>query len=335
MKTKQSWPLLVAGLLISGICLYLALRGLSIRETLSSIRQADIKWILGAFVIYGAGFYIRSCRWSVILRPLIPVRAKRLYPILMIGFLGNNVLPFRMGELLRAHVCGRQLSLSRTACLGSIFLERVFDMFTFVLLFLMTAFFLRFPPDIERAAHGMGIVAAIAVAGLLALLCAGDRVASLIRHLPLRETWTFALQRIVTNILNGLSILKSPKQVAAIAAMSMVVWGIEGTVLYTIAKAFPVEFSFSHAFFLLFFLAVSVALPQAPGYIGTMEFFGVMALSLLGIPRENGLPLILTIHGFQFLFIGIAGVMALTHEGLNIHSIRRDIQDPSGGESHP
>ncbi len=108
---------------------------------------------------------------------------------------------------------------------------------------------------------------------------------------------------------------------ATVSLVSLLVWTTEATFLYLVAQALAVPLPYAGAFFLLFALGLSVALPQAPGYIGTFEFFGVTALALLGIPKEHALPVMLTIHSVQFVMIACMGMVALWHEGLSLKSL--------------
>ena len=103
--------------------------------------------------------------------------------------------------------------------------------------------------------------------------------------------------------------------------LSLMVWTIEGTYLFLMSKAFLVDLKYTQAFFLLFALGISVTLPQAPGFVGTYELFGITALSLLGIPKNQGLPVILAVHGTQFLYISIMGCLALWKEGLSLRNL--------------
>jgi glycosyltransferase 2 family protein len=109
--------------------------------------------------------------------------------------------------------------------------------------------------------------------------------------------------------------------ITAALFLSLIIWTLEGTTLYLIARAFPIPFNYPQAFFLLFFLGLSVTLPQAPGYVGTLELFGVTALGLLGISKESALPVILTIHGCQFGFVTVLGLLALWREGLSMREL--------------
>ncbi len=104
--------------------------------------------------------------------------------------------------------------------------------------------------------------------------------------------------------------------------LSLMIWIIEGTCFFfCFIKAFSIPLPYAGAFFLLFALGLSVTLPQGPGYVGTFELFGVTALTLLGIPKELGLPMILAIHGTHFIFIAIFGGLGLWKEGLNLQSL--------------
>src|SRR4029077_8880948 len=115
--------------------------------------------------------------------------------------------------------------------------------------------------------------------------------------------------------------ITQPRYVVEAMVLSLVVWTLEGSYLFLMAHAFDIPLKYGEAFFLLFALGLSVTLPQAPGYVGTYEFFGVTALSLLGISKNQGLPVILAIHGTQFTLITVLGTLGLWREGLTFHSL--------------
>jgi glycosyltransferase 2 family protein len=304
------------GFSISAVCLYFAFRGLSVREIIHAMQQADLRWVALAVIVNLCGYGVRTLRWTALMASVKPVPPGRLLRPLLIGFFGNNVLPFRMGELVRAHVAGRTIGISRTASLGTIVLERLFDSLSFLTIFLCVMFFFPFPDAIRHAATIMGIGCIL----LIAILAFGSRSQARIQNwtarLPLSPKWREKLQSVLANFSQGISGMTHGPSVLKTIPLSIGVWALEATMLYLITQAFNVPFTYPQAFFLLFFLGLSVALPQAPGYVGTMELFGTTALSLLGIPREQGLPIILTVHGTQFMIIMTLGVWALWKEGL-------------------
>jgi uncharacterized protein (TIRG00374 family) len=303
------------GLIVSGICLYFVFRGLSLRDVWTAMRQAQLIWILAAMALYACGYAMRAVRWAGLIEPIQKIPAGQLVRPLIIGFFANNVLPFRMGELVRAHVTGQKFNISRTASLGTILLERICDTISFLTIFLAVAMFFPFPPGVKHAAYVLAVGCLTLIVLLFLASVHQHRAHQLLTHLPLSHRWQEKAQHMLVNFTHGVSGMKRGSFVIQALLLSMVIWLIEGSTLYLIARAFPIPFTFPEAFFLLFFLGLSVTLPQAPGYVGTVELFGVTALTLLGIPREQGLPLILTIHGMQFIFILILGVWALWKEG--------------------
>lgn len=312
---------LFIGVLISGACLYFVFRDQSFGQVLGALRQTNPFWLLLALLVYSATFFLRVERWAALLHSVKPVPVRRLFNPLIIGFFANNVLPFRMGEVVRAIVTGKKLDISRTAALGTIVLERICDAVSFLIIFLVMALFFPFPQGIKHGAAAMGLGCIIAITVLILGSRHQTRAHDLLERLPLAPKIRESGQSALANFASGVSALTHGASLARIAPLSLGVWLIEGTVIYLIIRAFPVHITFPQAFFVLFFLGLSVTLPQAPGYVGAVELFGVTALSLLGIPKEQGLPMILTIHGIQFALIFILGFRALWTEGMSFGSL--------------
>src|SRR5262245_52783255 len=102
------------GYLFGAICLYYAFRGISFREVGQALVRANPAWIAIAIVLYTFGYLMRTFRWSLLLKPVRNIHSNRLFWPMMIGFFANNVLPLRMGEVVRAHICGKKFEISRT-----------------------------------------------------------------------------------------------------------------------------------------------------------------------------------------------------------------------------
>lgn len=122
-KRWQFW----LGLLISAVFLYLALRGLDLPEVWQHVRNAEYWWLVPGVAIYFFGVWARTWRWHYMLRALKVVSLRRLFPIVCIGYMGNNIYPARIGELLRAYVLRRKEGVSISASLATILVERIFD----------------------------------------------------------------------------------------------------------------------------------------------------------------------------------------------------------------
>lgn len=317
---KKSFLFLI-GLLISGACLYWAIRGISIHQTISAVRQADCRWIALALFFYYFAYLSRALRWKVLLKPVKTISTSELFGPLVIGFFANNILPFRMGELVRAHLCGRKFNISRTASIGTIFLERLYDTLSLLLAFLAVAFILPFPLYVKRGATLMGVACILLVICIILVIKYEMKTHYFLDKLPLPPHLITRAHHLLSNFVHGVSGMTDISYITSVLLLSLLVWTIEGTALYLIGRAFPVHYNYPQAFFLMFILGLSVLLPQAPGYVGTIELAGVTALSLLGIDKAYALPLILTVHSVQFLFILLLGIFCLWKEGLTFRQL--------------
>src|SRR5512137_166174 len=123
---RRRWKFLV-GVAISVVFLWYNLRGLHLQAVWHYIQVANFWWVLPAVAVYFGAVWARTWRWHYLLRPLKPVPLGRLFPVVCIGYFGNNVYPARAGEVIRAFVLRRNEGISVSASLATIIIERVFD----------------------------------------------------------------------------------------------------------------------------------------------------------------------------------------------------------------
>ena len=123
MKRWQFW----LGMLISALLLFFALRGLKLGEAWQALRGAQYLWLLPGVAVYFVGVWVRAWRWHYLLRPLKTISTRTMFPIVTIGYMGNNIYPARAGEVLRAVILKRREGVSVSASLATVIVERVFD----------------------------------------------------------------------------------------------------------------------------------------------------------------------------------------------------------------
>ena len=115
------------GLLVSAAFLWVALRALKIEEVFGILRAANYAWLLPGVAVYFVAVVARSWRWQALLKPLKVVSIRKLFPVVVIGYMGNNILPARSGEVLRSYVLKRKENVPVSASLATVIVERVFD----------------------------------------------------------------------------------------------------------------------------------------------------------------------------------------------------------------
>ncbi len=155
---KRKYLQLLLGILISAIFIYLALPGLHLNEVAASLRTANYWWIVPGVIVYFIGLWVRSWRWHYMLRHLKPVSTQRLYPLVCIGYFGNNVYPFRAGEVIRSVMLRKQEGIAVSSSLATVFIERIFDGLTMLLFVFLALPFAPMPANFRNLVVAMTVL---------------------------------------------------------------------------------------------------------------------------------------------------------------------------------
>ncbi len=269
LRRKRFW----FGLVISLLFLGFFLARTDFRGIGDAFGQANLLLALAVTPLYFAGFWLRTIRWRYLLRPVSEISTWRLYPIVLIGLMANNVAPARVGELVRAYLLGEKLSMSKSTALGTIAVDRVFDGLTLVaILGIVTVF-----SGSNRAIQGVGIGAAalfaVAIVVLVTLVYSPTRgrrwLLNLIALLP--SKLRFLLESILDAFLSGLIALRNPDVLVKAGLFSVASWLVEGTMYYFIGEAFHLNVAFDVYLLILAGANLALSILQTPGGIGPFE----------------------------------------------------------------
>lgn len=317
MNLKRRWPILAVGLLVSVALLWYSLGDLHLPQVWAALREANYWWLIPGVAIYFTSVWFRAYRWGFLLRGSKRVSANRLYPIVVIGYMGNDILPFRLGEVLRAYVLWRKEGINVGATLTTAVLERLFDGLTMVLFVLFGLLFVPLSDFLSR----LVIVASLVFCGALALflfLAARPavlrRVANffIVHLLPAR--FRPSLLSFVEGIVAGLESLRSGRDVLVLFGVTLWVWILETTKYWLVSFAFP-DLHLPYVGVVLMGGAVNLltALPSLPGYIGTFEL-GIKVLEGIGAPAVPAGSYILVLHAILWLPVTLLGLVFMALE---------------------
>lgn len=314
------------------------LHRINLREVWEYARQANA-WLLLATVTFATvTFPVRAIRWRLILRdvdghrfPLLP-----LWHATAIGFMANNLLPARAGEVARAYVATRRLPVRFTTALASIGVERVFDALVMLGLMAVAIAAPSFPAHALVGGRSVSAVAATAALAfgavlLLALLVVHrpapwltffDRIAR--RLLPAR-----AAERVMQGaegIVAGLTVLKSPARFAGVVGWSLVLWLKNAAAFAICFRAFGLDVPLEAALLLQGIIGFGVAIPSTPGFIGVFEAATLVTLRLYGVDSSLAVSYALTYHVTTFIPVTLLGFWSLSrlHLGLRDLSTARN-----------
>ena len=308
------------GAVISALFLVFALRGLDLWHVWEGVQTANYWWIIPGVGVYFIGVWFRTWRWHYLLRPVKPIPVSRLWPPVVIGYMGNNVYPFRAGEVIRAFLLKRHEHVAMSASIATILVERIFDGLV-MLLFVFIA--LPFAPGLPSWLRQTVILASLAFFGaLIAFLV----LAALPEKSQKLYTWVIerflplGIQGTLLNVANtfmlGLASLTSIKDVFMIFFTSVIIWLLETVKYWFVMHAFSFAVSFFALMLMNGVVNLATTLPSAPGYIGTFDGPGIEVLKVFGVDPTVAAAYTLVLHAALWLPITVLGAWYMAYQNL-------------------
>jgi len=298
---------------VSVVCVVLALRGVDLDRTASLLGAARLQWIGLAALFVVADLFLRAVRWRVLIAPIRAVPLRRLAGYMLVGYLANNFLPARLGELVRSHYLGDREGISRSATLGTVVVERVVD--TVVLVAIGAAAIL------VLNVRGVVVSAILVGVALAALLCVGLAVALAAHRLPgagrvaaYVARWPRAVG-IVSRLRDGLRVAALPGTVALAGLLSVAAWGCTVMAFLAVGQALGIQLTVGEGALLAAGTNLATAVPSGPGYLGTFEYAGQTIAVAFALPGSSGLALAILMHALTLGVSSIGGAVALLRLG--------------------
>jgi len=316
---------------VSALLLWWALRDVEWSSVGEALAGASLTPIVLGVVLATATFLVRLERWRVLLRASDgnPLARAPLWHAVAIGFMGNNVLPFRMGELMRCYAVTRLTGARFTAALSSVAVERVFDGLTVVALLVVGLFTAGLPPDVEVAGVAVSRIAAVSGLIMSAALVAGLLVVGfpvhaerLVRRLVPSNDLADRIVGMVEGIRHGLGVLRSPSRAMQVVAWSLVLWLLNAAAFWTMFAAFDIPVNFAGALVLQGVVVFGIAVPSTPGYVGVFEAAIKAVLLVFGIDGDRAIAYAVTYHVTTFLPIVALGGWSLLRTSLHLGELR-------------
>jgi 4-diphosphocytidyl-2C-methyl-D-erythritol kinase len=306
------------GLAVSALLIWWTLRGESLGEIWSILRTGDL-WLLGASIfVTTAGFLLRAMRWRVLLLPVKrDTSLDSRFGAMTIGFMANNLLPARVGELVRVYAFSRMEAVSMSGTFGSVVVERLLDGVVLITFLLIPPLLPGFPAEgVTGGAVGgliRGMVLALAVLLLLlaALLIWPARVVALSERLLARLPGKAAKRSVVAleTFLEALQVLRRPALLVQAVLWSFAFWSWHALSFWLGMAAFGIHEGFLAAIFTEAAVGFGVALPSAPGFFGTFHAAAAWALEgVYGVEAARSLAFAYGFHlggFFPVTFIGL------------------------------
>jgi uncharacterized protein (TIRG00374 family) len=307
------WLKFGGALAISVVFAGLFLRGLDLQEVWDSLKGADYVYVAPALVLFGGAICFRAARWRYVLLPANDLSWRELLPSVLIGYAGNNLLPLRAGELVRAQYLADHHGVPRMRTFGALLMERLFDgvvLSTFVLWGLLVT-------NAGSAYLGAGALLMAASTGAFVVGFVLARAPDLPRRIsewPL-PFMTPRIRREIAglggSLLDGFTVLKSTRQVIMTGLCSIAAWSLELAMYWLVAQAFSLDATVIDIAFAGAAANVALSLPSAQGGVGPFQYTATRALVQAGVVKAEAAAYALALHVFLVLPISLVGLVVL------------------------
>jgi uncharacterized protein (TIRG00374 family) len=320
--------LIGVSVVVSGFCLYAAMRGTNLREIGSTLAAANLWLALPLLATQVLFFALKAFRWRLLLAPVRPIASGRLVAPMMVGFMGNNLLPARLGELIRLHLGARLLRIAHAQVLATLVLERLFDFLAVLALFTVGATALRdVPQSLVSAGYVSAGLSAVALAGTTFYVGATPTTLRwaqrITRWCP--DRLALELMRQLELAASGMGALRRPRLLAGIVIASLLQWVLMAACVYLSFLAVGVEAPMAAGFVVLAATVLGVMVPAAPGFFGTLHLAFVLALTPFGVPENRAMAAAVFYHIIPYVGVVLSGAYFAQQLGIRFRGIERDV----------
>ncbi len=315
MKDWKAW----LGVAVSAFLLWWVFRGEDPADIASKVASGDLGWLVIAGALSTSGGLIRAIRWRILLAPLgerVPLSGR--WRSLNIGFAVTNVALGRLGEVARPYALSKMVPISTSAALGTVVLERVLDLVALVALLALVLLAPDFPANavvlgqpIGVALTGIVSLAVITLVVATVLVVYPDRPLRWLRRIEARvpPLGRYRVSDAAASFVAGMDALRAPSAVFRALLWSFAVWIWMAASFWAAFQAYGLELGFTAALFTQCVVAGFVALPAAPGFLGTLQTGVLVSVAgVFGVPESETLAMAVGYH--------LAGYIPVTAFGL-------------------
>jgi len=303
------WPIVIG---LSGFLLYLALRGVEWRRVGSIVAHCRLTYLLLACSCGTLSYLVRAMRWRI----LLSAKEKLSYTTVLwassAGYLANNYLPARAGELVRTAMISSRSRLSKTYVFTTAMTERVIEFVILVLMASLLSLTLPHRPEWMGRLMLLTSVGTLGATAFFLLLPWVDRARTgLVMRLPVGSRMKDRLHGITESVTLALIALRDPWRLFQVCGATTIVWTLDATAAVILAHALGMHLLFSVAVLLSTGLALGNALPSTPGAVGIFQFAAVKVLTPFNFTQTEAIAYILVAQAAGYIVITALGLLGL------------------------
>lgn len=316
ISQRRRWLYLLGGCASGAFFLYLAARNVDIEQAAVAIYGINCLWLVPITAIFLLNVLLRSVRWQLTYPDNDRPSFRYAVDGFLIGKVGNNFMPGKLGDLLRASIIGRVMpGVGFSGSLATIVVEKLFDVMAVLIMLGLAVMIAPLPDWLGRA----GLILISIVPLLLVALLFFERLNHRIHTSSDGSGVIHRAVNMVTPILHkfsvGLYALRNAQHFMCLSVLTMLIWLFEVLLMYLCFKAFAISLGPTAALVTMVFLCIGGLLPAAPGLIGTYQFFIVAGLQLYAISETSAFALAIFLNLYVIIMTTLLGAVAMYRDG--------------------
>jgi uncharacterized protein (TIRG00374 family) len=324
---KIPWRGLI-GLALTILLLLWAFHDVQWAEVWRDVRRADPLLVVIAVITGTMMFPLRAIRWRPILDPIAPkLPYGQLWRATAIGMMANNILPARIGELVRAYVLSRETTVPFSAAFASLVVDRVFDAMVVLMLLVLAMMDPRFPTGISATTYASTGLVLVVTAGLAlyAIVFFPDRLIRLFELFARRVAPRFEERGrvLLRSFAEGLSVLRHPGRFLVVFWWALLHWLVQALAFWIMFRAIGIGAPYTAALFVMGLIVIGVAAPSTPGFFGPFEAAAIVGLKLYGVDENLAAAWALSYHILSLIPITVIGLYYAARTGLRLGELKQ------------
>jgi glycosyltransferase 2 family protein len=327
MASSRRLGKIVLGLAVSAALLLYFFWDVDLRVIAARLRETLWTYMVLSVALGFVSLWMRAVRWHYLFPP--GTHPSHLFRALLIGYMGNNLLPLRAGELVRVYVVTRRGQRFGTT-FATVVVERVLDGLSVGLIVAALLLVVAVPDNVRWSIMVFLLIDLVGILILVAIAATPGACRVLIETLFRRFGWLERrLIRLLDVMIEGMRGVRAARHTGPIVAYSVGIWLFLALSFWTALHAAHLDLPLAAAWTLLAFLGLGVSLPSSPGFVGVIQAATVLALALFAVPRTEALSFSLLLHASQFFPITIVGLLYLLVEHVSLADATRGAVAPS------
>ncbi|NTW76808.1 MAG: flippase-like domain-containing protein [Syntrophaceae bacterium] len=320
---------IILGIIISAVLVYLSVRGINLQDIVSDLQHIHVGYVALFLIVALLMQWLRSYRWGVILQPLEKIDQISLFSVTSVGYLAIAAIPARIGELARPYLIAKKSTVQMSSALGTIIVERVLDSFSVLTIAVIILLLTDLPSWMIKSSLLLFALTLAIFCCIVGLVWRRKAALEIINRILSRLPGKFAnkIDEIIHRFIDGFQIIVNIRLLFYLLFLSAIVWLLDVLAIYILFEAFGFTLPVMASFIVMVILMVGIAVPTAPGYIGSWHFSCILALGLFGIAKTDALSYAVVYHFLSMIVIVVLGAGFLPFNKFSVSDMRKQMNN--------